>query len=405
MIRKLSVADLLPGMYVVDVHCPWFRHDLWRTKFSVRDAAHVATIAGSGVTQVSIDTERGIDVPAPPEPTMRLNEVERNLRSLTQVKAAMPRKVSLGEERRRATRLLNEAGGTVGELMNAAQGGQLVDAARLEPLVTRMMESVARNPDALIPLARLKQMDRYASEHAVATAALIIALGKQMHIADPELEEMALGSMVKDIGLAALDRRVTEKQGVLSRDEFSVVQSHVEEGLSVLEATGNLPDLSISVVLQHHERFDGTGYPYRMAGQEISQAGRMAAIVDTYDAMTSDRPYRAAMAPPVALTQLYSESGTQFDPELVAAFIRTLGVYPVGTLVQLESGHLAVVDAVNPENSLRPVVRVIYHAARQQYVTPVMVDLAKTVGNHYGQIVRAESYERWGLSPLRWSPV
>lgn len=403
MIRKIPIGELRPGMRVVDVHCSWFRHNLWRTRFTVRDADHVATIARAGVTEVSIDTEKGADLPARPEPQIR--PIEREIRSLAQIKAALPRKVSLGEERRRATRLLKEAGDTVSELMAAAQVGLAVEAGRLEPCVQRMIESVARNPDALVPLARLKQMDSYASEHAVASAALIIALGKQLGVPEPEVEAMALGSLVKDIGLAAVDRRLTQKQGVLSRDEFILVQSHVEEGLSVLEAAGRLPDTAISVVLQHHERYDGTGYPYRMAHHDISQAGRMAAIVDTYDAMTSDRPYRAALAPPMALTQLYTESGAQFDPELVAAFVRTVGIYPVGTLVLLESGHLAVVDAINPDNSLRPVVRVIYHAGRQQYVTPVMADLAKTVGNHYGQIVRAESFERWGLSPLRWSPA
>ena len=210
MIRKIAAADLLPGMYVVDLHCSWLRHNQWRTRFRVRDAAHVQSIIGGGVTEVSIDTLRGNDLPE--APVARLNRVERELRSLTEIKAAMPRKVSLGEERRRATRLLKEAGNTVTDLMLAAQGGRLVDAARLEPIVQRMLESVQRNPDALVPLARLKEMDRYASEHAVATSALIIALGRQQGLSDPELEKMALGSLVKDIGLAAIDRRVTEKQ-------------------------------------------------------------------------------------------------------------------------------------------------------------------------------------------------
>jgi hypothetical protein len=121
--------------------------------------------------------------------------------------------------------------------------------------------------------------------------------------------------------------------------------------------------------------------------------------------MTSKRPYRPAISPSQALAQLYDERGNQFDPALVAAFVRTVGIYPVGTLVLLESGHLAVVDATHPDNTLTPVVRVIYHGGRQQYVEPVAVDLARKVGNHYGQIVRAESYERWGLSPLRWQPA
>jgi len=192
---------------------------------------------------------------------------------------------------------------------------------------------------------------------------------------------------------------------MLSQAEYSVVQGHVEEGLAVLEATSRLSATSVMVVLEHHERYNGCGYPYRMAGDEISQAGRMAAIVDSYDAMTSDRPYRPAISPSHALRQLFDQGGTQFDPALVAAFVRTVGVYPVGTLVLLESGHLAVVDEVHHDKPLSPVVRVIYHTGRRQYVAPVEVDLSRKVGNHYGQIVRAETYERWGISPVRWQPV
>jgi len=174
----------------------------------------------------------------------------------------------------------------------------------------------------------------------------------------------------------------------------------------VLEATSRLSETSVAVVLEHHERYNGCGYPYRMAGDEISLAGRMAAIVDTYDAMTSARPYRAAMSPSHALRQLYEEGGKQYDPVLVAAFVKTVGIFPVGTLVLLESGHLAVVEHLHPDNMLTPVVLVIYHTGRRQYLTtPAQIDLARKVGNHYGQIVRAESYERWGISALRWQPA
>ncbi|MDP3637537.1 MAG: HD-GYP domain-containing protein [Azonexus sp.] len=403
MIRQIPVRDLLPGMYVVDLHKSWLTHSIWRQRFAVRDAAHVRELQAAGIAQVSIDTRKGIDLPA--TPIARIDQVEPEFILPVERVKAQPRHVSLGEERRRAGRLIGEASGTVTDLMLAARAGRVVDAARLEPVVGKMIESVLRNPDALAPLARLKRMDAYATEHAVATAALIIALGRQQEMSQPELEKMALGTLLKDIGQAAIDARLITKPGMLSKSEYTVVQSHVEEGLAVLEATSRLSETSVAVVLEHHERYNGCGYPYRMAGDEISLAGRMAAIVDTYDAMTSDRPYRPALSPSLALRQLYDQGGTQFDPGLVAAFIRTVGIYPVGTLVMMESGHLAVVEEVHHDNLLSPVVRVIYHAARRQYVTPARVDLVRKVGNHYGQIVRAETFERWGLSPLRWQPA
>ncbi|WP_162888551.1 HD-GYP domain-containing protein [Dechloromonas sp. HYN0024] len=404
MIRKIAIDQLLPDMYVVDLHKGWLDHSLWQSKFKVRDEAHVWKLKEDGISEVSIDTDKGIDLP--PSPIARINQIDQRLKSLAEIRATTPHPVSLGEERRRAGRLMQEASGTVSSLMISARAGQKVDAAYLEPVVSKMIASVIRNPDALVPLARLKGMDSYANDHAVATAALIIAFGRHQGMAEPEIEKLALGTMVKDIGHSALDSRLTTKPGGLSHAEFSIVQSHVEEGLAVLDATSRLPETAIAVVLEHHERYNGCGYPYRMAGDEISVAGRMAAIVDTYDAMTSDRPYRAAMSPAHALRQLYEESGTQYDPALVAAFVKTVGIYPVGTLVLLDSGHLAMVVQANPDNMLAPVVRVIYHTGRQQYVTtPVDVDLSRKIGNHYGQIVRAETFERWGISPLRWQPA
>lgn len=406
MIRKIAAKQLLPGMYVVDLHCRWLETNFWRRRFEVEDDEQIARILDDGISEVSIDTARGIDLPLAPAATMaRLNEVERKFKSLAEIKATIPHKVSLGEERRRAARLLPEVTGTLTILIASARAGIKVDVGELEPLVQRMIASVMRNPDALVPLARLKQMGTYATEHAVATAALIIALGRQQGLGEPELEKLAMGALVKDIGHAAIDAKLIAKPGSLSRAEYSVMQSHVEEGLAVLEATAKLPELAVAVLLEHHERFDGSGYPYHTAGENISAAGRMAAIVDSYDAMTSQRPYRLAISPSMALAQLYDERGNQFDPALVAAFVRTVGIYPVGTLVLLESGHLAVVDEIHPDSSLTPVVRVIYHTGRAQYVAPVTVDLARKMGNHYGQIVGVETFERWGLSPLRWQPA
>ena len=390
-------------MFVVNLHKPWLEHSIWRPRFAVQDEAQVRKLMVDGIAEVSIDTNRGIDLP--PSPITRINEVQRKFVSLAERIKTAPRQVSLSEERRRAGRLIGEANSSVTDLMLAARAGRTVDAARLEPVVSKMIESVLRNPDALAPLARLKQMDAYATEHAVATAALIIALGQQQEMPQPELEKLALGTLLKDIGQSSMATKLISKPGMLSKSEYTLVQSHVEEGLAVLEATSRLSETSVAVVLEHHERYNGCGYPYRMAGDEISLAGRMAAIVDSYDAMTSDRPYRPAISPALALRQLYEQGGTQFDPALIAAFVRTVGIYPVGTLVRLESGHLAVVEEVHHDNLLSPVVRVIYHAARRQYVAPAVVDLARKVGNHYGQIVGAETFERWGLSPLRWQPA
>lgn len=409
MIRNIPAAKLLPGMYVVSLHKSWFEHSLWRQKFFIRDEAVVRRLLADGVTEVSIDTDRGIDLPPEPEAASpaALPAARRGTGDTLSLadRVRTTRTISLGEERRRANKLLREATGQVQELILAARTGRVMELGRLEPVIGKMIESVARNPDGLIPLARLKEIDSYASHHAVATTALAIALARHQGLGQVEIEKLALGTLVKDVGQVSLDARVITKPGGLSSDERSLVRSHVEEGLAVLDATTKLPETAVAVVLEHHERFDGSGYPYRMAGEDISSAGRMAAIVDSYDAMTSDRPYRRALSPAAALRQVYEEGGTLFDPELVASFVHTVGVYPVGTLVRLESGHLGVVEEVHHDNLLLPVVRVIYHAGRRQYVTPILVDLARRYGNHFGAIVRAEEFGHWGLNPIRWQPA
>ena len=403
VIRKIPVRKLVPGMYVVDLHKRWLEHTLWRSRFPVRDEAMVRRLVEEGITEVSIDTRRGLDIPSPPVP--QLVAAAQGFMSRGERLLAKPKTLSLGEERRRAALLLREANVTLRELMTDARLGRVVDIGKLEPLAERMIDSVMRNPDALPPLSRLKLNGSYATEHALATAALVVSLARQQGLEQSEIERLAMGTLLKDIGLAALDSKLVAKPGRLSLDERAVMESHVEEGLAVLEATARLAETSVAVILEHHERFDGSGYPYHMRGSEISAAGRMVAVVDTYDAMTSDRPYRAAVSPTAALGQIFDGGGLDFDPQMVAGFVKAVGIYPVGTLVRLESGHLAVIEELHPEQLLCPIVRVIYHAGRRSYVTPMVVDLSATYGNHYGQIVRSENFEDWGLSPLRWQPA
>lgn len=401
MIRRIGLGSLRPGMYVVDVHCGWLQHGLWRTRFRVPDEDFIRRLAGDGITEVSIDTGRGLDIspeaeagPPPPAPEPVPRESRRPLPA-----------VSLGEERRRAGRLLRDAEAALQALVDAARGGRIGDPGRLEPLVARMLDSVRRHPDGLAPLARVRRHHSYAASHAVASAALMIVLGFHRGLAEAEIEHLALGALLKDLGQASLEAGLANREGSLSLAERALVRRHVEAGMAALESAGRLAAGTAAVVLQHHERFDGGGYPARLAGEAISAAGRMAAVVDSYDAMTSVRPYRAALSPVAALRQLFRDGGRHFDPALVASFIHALGIYPVGSLVRLESGHLAIVEAQHRGQLLKPVVRVVYNTASRRCVTPVEVDLARRFGNPFGQIVSAEEGTAWEINPDSWQPA
>lgn len=183
MIRKIAAKQLLPGMYVVNLHCNWLETRFWRRRFEIENTEQIGQLLADGIKEVSIDLSLGRDLPLTAAASIaRLNVVQRKLVSMADLKATLTPKVSLGEERRRAARLLPEICGTISNLIGSARAGVSVDAGELEPLVQRMIASVMRNPDGLVPLARLKQMDTYATEHAVATAALIIALGDRKSV-------------------------------------------------------------------------------------------------------------------------------------------------------------------------------------------------------------------------------
>jgi len=215
------------------------------------------------------------------------------------------------------------------------------------------------------------------------------------------IKEMAMGGLLHDVGKARIPDNILNKPAKLSDDEFSRMQSHVTQGVVLLQQADGVSDIAMRVAAEHHERFDGTGYPDKLAGEKISVYGQMAAIVDVYDAISSERVYHKGMPPTQALKKLLEWSSHHFDPQLVQAFIRAIGIYPTGTLVQLESKRLGVVVEQNEGNLLEPVVRVFYHAGKLHYIPPETLNLAKT----QDRIASFENYEKWKIDPYQWLPA
>jgi putative nucleotidyltransferase with HDIG domain len=264
-----------------------------------------------------------------------------------------------------------------------------------------MVESIFRNQDALLPLARLKNHDDYTFEHSVGVCALLVAFGRGLKLDKAVIKEMALGGLLHDVGKARIPDAILNKPGKLDEDEFERMKSHVVQGVELLRQTPGVSDIAMLVTAQHHERFDGTGYPHRLTGSKISLYGQMAAIVDVYDAISSDRIYHKGMPATQALKKLLEWSSHHFDPQLVQAFIRSIGIYPTGALVQLESKRLGVVVQQNEKSLLEPVVRIFYHAGQQHYIPPEMVDLTKS----QDRIASFESFDKWKIDPYQWLPA
>jgi HD-GYP domain-containing protein (c-di-GMP phosphodiesterase class II) len=208
-----------------------------------------------------------------------------------------------------------------------------------------------------------------------------------------------MGGLLHDLGKAKVPVHLLNKPGRLTEDEYAVMKTHVVETAQLLKNVSHLGEIALNAASQHHERYDGSGYPNKLKGDEISQHGQMLAIVDVYDAITSIRVYHKAMPPTEALRSLYEWSGAQFNPRLVQAFIKGIGIYPAGSLVRLESDRLGIVREVTPENLLQPIVQVIFDCAKACHILPEMVDLASSAD----KIKSHEAFEKWGIDQSKWT--
>jgi putative nucleotidyltransferase with HDIG domain len=401
MIKQIRAEQLKPGMYIHDLNCGWLDHPFVSNAFHVRDQATVDKIVNLGIRELYIDTLKGADVwEARPQSEVNA-DLERRLQEIAQKRADKPVVVALKDETARARRLHGEANKVARLVLDDVRFGQKIQVDRVEPLIDSMVESVFRHQDALLPLARLKNLDDYTFEHSVGVSALLIAFGRAMKLPKETIREIALGGLLHDIGKVRVPEAILNKPAKLTDDEFVKMQSHVAEGLRLLQDVPGVGAAALQVVGEHHERFDGSGYPHRLAGSAISLYGQMAAIVDVYDAITSEKVYNRGMPPTQALKKLLEWSKHHFDPQLVQTFIRAIGIYPTGTLVRLESNRMGVVVEQNEGNLLEPVVRIFYHAGQQHYIPPEIVDLSKM----QDRVASFENYDKWKIDPYQWLPA
>ena len=403
-IKKISIEQLQPGMFVHDLDCGWLQHPFLFNRFLVVDDSMIERIARAGIKAMYIDVERGDDIAAPTRVDV-VRGIEQRVQSLAQMKAeAAKRSITVDEERRRAAKLYQNASQKVREVLFSARMGAAADLEKLDPVVESIVDSIFRHSDALIPLSRLKRHDSYTYEHAVASAAMMAAFGRHLNLDRSQIRDIALGAMLQDIGMARVPSAIVEKPGRLNPNEVAVVRGHVEHSHDIAQELASLPMASMEVIAQHHERIDGTGYPFRLRGDQITLHAQMAAIVDVYDAMTSQRPYQTPTSPTQALRKLYEWGQHHFSADLVQAFIRTVGIYPVGSLVRMESGMIGVVME-QTDDLLKPVVKIFYNTKTRNYLTPVLIRVGRFAGANHGGIAGHESFEKWNIDPGRWVPT
>lgn len=402
MAKKISVQELRPGMYVADLGSEWMAHPFLRSSFAVKDEATIRKIVEAGIHEVYIDPERGHDVPEAPTHQEVVRRLDAEMRQAA-ASAAKPPRVSRAEEIGRARKVHSEANHIIRNMMHDVRLGKQVSVEAVEPVVERVTESILRNGGALLSLCQVKTKDDYTFLHSVSVCTLLVAFSHAVGFDDATVRLAGIGGMLHDIGKVRMPDDVLNKPGRLTEDEFAVMKNHVVESKSILEQTPGIAEVSLQIAYEHHERYDGSGYAQGLKGEAISRMGQMAAICDVYDAITSDRVYHKGMPPHEALRKIFEWSKFHFNPVLVQQFLRTIGIYPVGTLVMLESGRIGVVLDQYHDNLLQPLVRVFYDSKQRQYLTPVELDLAKPVGaGGADRIVSHETAEKWGIDPSRF---
>ena len=401
MIKKIDVHDLGLNMYIHDLNCDWMEHTFLHNNFLVKDAQEIEKIIAAGIRHVYIDTGRGQDVPQAPSAEQVRRQLDSNIQNLGHsLRRSAPHQISIEEELVQARRIFSDANALVTSISKDARLGKQLDLGKIEPVIAAIASSIYRNPDAMLSLLRIKKADNSTFQHSVAVCALLIGLCRTQEIDRDTTEQAGMGGILHDIGKMKIPGHILHKLGKLSESECEIMKKHVGYGCLLIENTPNLSPISLQIAAEHHERNNGSGYPRALKGDEISLYGRMAAIVDVYDELTAAKIHHKAREPTEVLKKLLEWGDQYFDTNLVHNFIRTIGIYPVGTLVRLERGYLAIVVKQHPETLLQPKVRLIFNSKSLCYVPPQDLDLSSPRCDD--RIVSFETPSRWRINPERF---
>jgi HD-GYP domain-containing protein (c-di-GMP phosphodiesterase class II) len=399
MLKRIEVSELRLGMHLHAFDGPWMDHPFWRTRFVVDDEADLKKARSSAVRHVWIDVAQGLDVAPSPLPKPQPSVV---VATPTPTPAAAPAPVkpastSFQEEMQQAAAVVKRSRRAVVSMFADARLGKALDADQCLPLVEDISNSVYRNPGALVSLARLKTADDYSYMHSVAVCALMVALARQLGMNEEQCRHAGLAGLLHDLGKAVMPNDVLNKPGKLTDDEFAIMKTHPERGHALLLEGKGAGEAALEVCLHHHEKMDGSGYPHGLAGEQIHALSRMGAVCDVYDAITSNRPYKAGWDPAESIARMASWKG-HFDTTMFSAFVRSIGIYPTGSIVRMQSGRLGVVVEQNADKLSAPVVKLFFSTKSNMPIPPVRLDLAAS--GTVDRIAGREPPEKWGFKHI-----
>lgn len=400
MLKKIPVSQLRLGMYIHELCGSWMNHQFWKSSFLLKEPKDLGRLEQSSITEVWIDTAKGLDLELKGQTTQEADAEVTDL--LTKIEATpqdkAPKRVSVVKEMQQAARICARSKEAVTTMFHEARMGKAVNTEGVANLVEEISSSISRNPGALISLARLKTADDYTYMHSVAVCALMVALARQLRLDETQTRDAGRAGLMHDLGKAMMPIEVLNKPGKLTDHEFAIMKKHPVEGHRLLvEGNCQFP-LVLDVCLHHHEKVDGTGYPDGLQDQQISLPAKMGAVCDVYDAITSNRPYKAGWDPAESVRKMSEWCKGHFDERIFQAFVRSIGIYPIGSLVKMASNRLAVVIEQSGDSLLTPVVKVFLAVKSRSYITPEVLDLSKPEAKD--KIVSREDPVKWGIKNL-----
>ena len=400
MLKKISVEQLVVGMYLEEFCGSWMEHPFWRNSFVITDASDIEALRASSIKEVWIDSAKGLDVTTETRAVSLAEAAALADAELAAVSEKTPIRTtsSLARELMQARKICAAAKQAVEKMFDEARLGKAVSGENVKHLVTEISNSISRNPLALISLARLKTADDYTYMHSVAVCALMIALARQLGLDADATRSAGTAGLLHDLGKAMMPLDVLNKPGKLTAEEFLIIKTHPLEGHKLLHERSGVDAIALDVVLHHHEKTDGSGYPYGLKDGEISLFAKMGAVCDVYDAITSNRAYKRGWDPAESLRKMAEWANGHFDQTVFQAFVRSVGIYPVGSLVQLKSGRLGIVVDQVGKSLLTPRVKVFYSTRGQAHIKREIVDLARDGRND--AIVQREDPAAWDFPDL-----
>jgi HD-GYP domain-containing protein (c-di-GMP phosphodiesterase class II) len=406
MLKRINVKQLVIGMYLKEFCGAWMDHPFWRKGFLITDPKDITTILASSIVEVWIDSSKGLDV-APGQSIVTEQEVEIQVTHQLEASAALPavapllvehEAVTAKQEFDRAAKICSQGKQAMTAMFQEARMGKTLDTAEAQEVVHAISDSVARNASALISLARLKTADDYTYMHSVAVCAMMVALARQLKLSEPEVRAAGMAGLMHDLGKALMPMAVLNKPGKLTDAEFAIIRTHPVEGHKMMLAAGGIDAFTRDVCLHHHEKMDGSGYPDKLKGDGISLFAKMAAVCDVYDAITSNRPYKSGWDPAESLRKMAEWANGHFDPKVFQAFVRSLGIYPIGSLVRLTSGRIGVVVEQGSKSLTQPQVKVFFSTKSNLRIPSEVIDLSSSLGRE--KIEGREDPAKWRFPDL-----